>query len=151
MSDDTSNAGRKRPMGIMLISMLHILAGVFIFAYLLFTLIKFSDVFFLDTQPIILLTLGGAMVLMAICLLISSYGLWKLKTWGRRFVIGFHIILIPASTQGLGISAFVDAILIIINDGKTNNLLPYNNIISAIISALIIAYLFRKKIREKFS
>ena len=77
MSDDTGNAGRKRPMGIMLISMLHILAGVFIFAYLLFTLIKFSDVFFLDTQPIILLTLGGAMVLMAICLLISSYGLWK--------------------------------------------------------------------------
>ena len=37
MSDDTGNAGRKRPMGIMLISMLHILAGVFIFAYLLFT------------------------------------------------------------------------------------------------------------------
>ena len=25
MSDDTGNAGRKRPMGIMLISMLHIL------------------------------------------------------------------------------------------------------------------------------
>ena len=79
----------KRPMGIMLISMLHILAGVFIFAYLLFTLIKFSDVFFLDTQPIILLTLGGAMVLMAICLLISSYGLWKLKTWGDVLLSGF--------------------------------------------------------------
>ena len=78
--------------------------------------------------------------------------LWimEVKNMGRRFVIGFHIILIPASTQGLGISAFVDAILIIINDGKTNNLLPYNNIISAIISALIIAYLFRKKYEKNF-
>ena len=91
------------------------------------------------------------MVLMAICLLISSYGLWKLKNMGETFCYRVSYYINTRQHSGPGISAFVDAILIIINDGKTNNLLPYNNIISAIISALIIAYLFRKKIREKFS
>ena len=78
--------------------------------------------------------------------------LWimEVKNMGETFCYRVSYYINTRQHSGPGDFGLVDAILIIINDGKTNNLLPYNNIISAIISALIIAYLFRKKIREKF-
>ena len=127
--------GPKRPLGVTILGVLHLLGGLFSFLAALFVFSAWFSVveepYYGDPEADILLIIAVFLLLLSIANLVLARGLFRLRTWARKVA------------WALALFSVLFGIFTLLQDN-------YEYVLNMIISLVIMFYLSSRSVKEAF-